>query len=73
MSDRLEESMKKCEEASQNMLFTFAPEKYWEEKYREEAKERQLDAVKHLSALKILSMTCMIYGAIGFALGAWLI
>lgn len=73
MSDRLDDAIKRAEESSQHMLFTFAPEKYWEEKYRDEAKERQLDAVKHLSALKILSMTCMIYGAIGFALGAWLI
>lgn len=73
MSERLDEELNKAEEASQHMMFTFSPERFWEEKYREEAKERQLDAVKHLSALKILSMTCMIYGAIGFALGAWLI
>lgn len=71
MNERLEEAIRNAEEASQHMLFTFAPEKFWEEKYREEVKHRMLDQGKQNSIIATLFIVSIFYGAAGFALGVW--
>lgn len=61
--------MRNAEDASQHMLFTFAPEKYWEEKYREESKARQFDADIHRNHLWQLTCLAIVLISFAFTLG----